>query len=179
MGPQQPPKKLQDFNNDLKKLCDQYQYELQAVEEPIYNPWGAIIGHRSTIRAFDVSPKDQVPASTTENAAATTQPAPTPTPAVPTPPAPSVPTPPAAPVPPTTPTPNTPTDVPPVPTAPATPADPMADQGKKNEGEAQPNGQPAPSDTANPPSTENTNPQPDPASSTPDSNPQPANPAAN
>lgn len=164
--PQQPPKKLQDFNEELKNLCAKYQYELSAVEVPLYNPWGAIIGHRTTIQAFDISPKDQVPVSTDENAA----------------PAQPEATPPAAPIPPADPT-TTPPPAPEVQNAPfmphavpaVPPVDPLADaqpvpnlpDTKKNE-EAQANVNPSePSVPASQPSTENTNPQPDPASSTP------------
>lgn len=150
MNPQEAPQKLKDFQQELNELCAKYQYELGAVLEPIHNPWGAIIGERATIQAFDVSPKDQ--------------PQDTP-PATPTPPIAdqTAPTPLAAPEPPAPPqdapaTPNVPTDVP------STPEDPA----KKNEGEAQPNNQSAPAEPANPPSIDATNPQPDPANSTPE-----------
>lgn len=156
----QPPKKLLDFNEELKNLCVKYQYELQAVEQDILNPWGIRIGVRTTIQAFDVSPQDQqTPADPNPQAAA-----------APTPPAADqeVPTPPAAPLPPTTEPalPNTPQDVPTV------PADPAADDAqKKSEEDAQqlPSTNPTSSDTVSTPSTESINQPADPANSIPGS----------
>lgn len=170
---QQPPKKLQDFNNDLKELCAKYQYELSAVMAPLYNPWGAKIGERTTIQAFDVSPKDQVPLTPTETPQTPA------TPADPTIPMPSSP----APVPPLPPVPGVPEQpvptVPPVdPTAGQTPVPGMPEDGKKNDPKSPVNQSVDPSVPANPSSIENSNPSPVPSVSTPD-NQQPPNAGAN
>lgn len=167
-GQPQPPKKLQDFNEELKNLCAKYQYELSAVEVPLYNPWGAVIGHRTTIQAFDISPKDQVPASTNENAAP--QPEATPDAPAPIPPAPVAPTP--APTPetqnalfmphalPAVPQPDPLANTQPVPNLPDT---------KKNDEAAQPNVNPnvPQSVPESQPSSDNTNQPADPANSIP------------